>query len=714
MAKRTLTPEDFYRLRWVSDPQVSPDGQTIAFVVKTVDRETNVYRDAIWLAPVAGGLGAARQFTSDGSSPRWSPDGQSLAFVSDRAGTLPAPYQDEDTAGRDKRMGKGKPQIWVISAAGGEARQLTFMKYGASNPVWSPDGQTLLLSAKTGDIAEPPEHDGKREPRSHRISRIMYRFNQANYIYEQRTHLFTVSVANGSVRFVTSGDWDDEQGTWSPDGKRILFVSDRREDRWYLPKQELWLCEADGKNPRCVLSHADFDYANPSFAPDGRRIACLGAPMWKNGGHTDVYVFTPGEKPRCLTTEHFITFADTIGSDMRNDHADATPRWSRDGKTLFVLGNARGAGNVYALSADDSSVAEVTTGNHQVLGFSLDDSQNTVALALTDVRQPGDIFVLKRDSNETTRLTDVNKHLLSEVELGAVEQFEFKGAQDWSIEGWILKPHDFDPTQKYPLILEIHGGPCTAYGYAFNLEFQVLAAKGFVVLYLNPRGSTSYGRVFSKAVHGEWGEDDYRDLMAGVDAVVARGYVDPERMGVTGGSYGGFMTNWVIGHTNRFKAAVTQRSVTNLVSKFGTSDIGPWMAMDNWEGAPWENPDKYRHHSPITYVQNMQTPLLIIHSDRDWRCPIEQAEQLFMALKWLRREVEFLRFENENHDLSRNGHPRLRVERYNAIADWFTSHIPTGKREAEAVTASGRDRRVSEQVEHDMVGAPSPLEDEDL
>jgi dipeptidyl aminopeptidase/acylaminoacyl peptidase len=681
MTQRNMTADDLYRLTWVADPHISPDGQRIAFVRKTIDRETNEYRNAIWLAPVTAGLGAATPFTADGTSPRWSPDGKQLAFVSARKGVLPAPQEGEDPGKRDKRCGKGKPQIWVLPAFGGEARQVTFAKYGASSPVWSPDGSKILFSAQTGDPPEIPEHDGKREPRSHRITRIMYRFNGQGYIDEQRTHLFVVSATGGEPTQLTDGDWDDGSAAWSPDGTQIVFGTDRHEDRWYVPRGEIWLMNADGSHPHAVLADNDMEYYAPAWSPDGTHLALLGGGMWGSGGHVDVYVMRLGESPRCLTTGHFQTFADAIGSDMRSDHADATPQWARDGQSVFVLGNERGAGNIYQLQVADGALSPVTQGQHHLLGFSLDSAQNTLGLAIADAQQPGDIFAFWRDTGTLSRLTDVNAALLSEVRVATPEAFRYIGAQGWEIEGWLIKPPDFDPAKQYPLILEIHGGPNTSYGYSFNQEFQLLAGKGFVVLYTNPRGSTSYGRDFGKAVRGIWGKEDYEDIMAGVDAVLAMGFVDAERLGVTGGSYGGIMTNWIVGHTSRFKAAVTQRSISNLVSKFGTSDIGPWMAQENWEGAPWEVPERYAFHSPITYVQNIVTPLLIIHSDEDWRCPIEQAEQLFMALKWLRREVEFLCFEGQNHELSRSGHPRLRVERLNAIADWFTDHIATGPAE---------------------------------
>lgn len=676
VATRSITPEDLYRFKLVGDPQVSPDGQRIAYIVKTIEKELNKYRTAIWMAPVAGGLGAATRFTADGASPRWSPDGQTLAFVSDRPGTLPEPNEGESGGERDKRCGKGKGQIWLIPASGGEARQLTFAKHGASNPTWSPDGQRLAFTADTGDEPEIPEHDGKPEPRSHRITRMVYRFNGQGYVYELRTHLFVVAASGGEAQQITDGDWDDGHPAWSPDGKTLAFNSDRSEDRWRWGHGEVWLVNDDGSNPRPLLAIADHDFQNPAWSPDGTLIATQGSKR-HDGQHVDIYVVaSAGGEPRNLTAQQFIMFDDAIGGDMRNDHGDPTPRWSPDGKALFLLGNARGAGNVYVLDVESEKISEVTTGLHHVLGYSVDNAANTFAVAVADTQQPGDIFVYWRGSSESTRLTDVNAEFLSELVLSQPEQFTFRGANDWEIEGWILKPQDFHTGMRYPMVLEIHGGPNTSYGYSFHHEMQVLAGKGFVVVYTNPRGSTSYGREFSQAVEGIWGKEDYEDVMAAVDAVLAKGYVDPERLGVTGGSYGGFMTNWIIGHNDRFKAAVTARSVTSLTSMYGTTDIGMWFD-DLWGGPPWEQEERYKFHSPLTYVKDMHTPLLIIHSDEDWRCPIEQAEQLFIALKWLRREVEFLRFESQSHDLTRNGHPRLRIEHMNATADWFTDHIPT-------------------------------------
>ncbi len=679
MTRRSITAKDLYHFRWVADAQVSPDGLHIVYVVKSIEHETNTYHSALWMASVTGGFNTAYQFSNDGHSPRWSPDGSMIAFISDRAGPLPEPSKDESHDERDKRCGKGKAQIWRIPFAGGEAQQLTFARWGVDAPLWSPEGTRILFTAQTGDIPEMPEHDGKPEPRARRITNVLYRFNGIGYTYELRTHLFVISSAGGEARQLTDGDWDDTAASWSPDGKSIAFASNRAEDRWMNPGGDIWQITEDGSNPHVILAGGEeMAYGSPSWSPDGQQLACLGEKKWGSDGFVDVFVFTPGMPPRCLTTGHYVYFGDLIGSDMRTDHGDGTPRWSPDGQRLFVLTNARGAGNVGTLNVGDGAFSLETSGQHHVLGYSVDRAGNTFALAKADTGQPGDIFVHWHDSGDTLRLTDVNADLLSAVHVSLPEQFSFTGAQDWEMEGWIIRPPDFDPALRYPLILEIHGGPQTSYGYTFFHEFQLLAAQGYVVAYTNIRGSTGYGREFSGAVRGIWGEQDYEDLMAAINTLLEREPIDPERMGVIGGSYGGFMTNWIIGHTQRFRAAVTDRSVTNLTSEFGTSDVGPWLSKENWWADPWEDRERYAFHSPITYVKQMHTPLLIIHSEEDWRCPIEQAEQLFMSLKWLGREVEFIRFEKQNHELSRSGHPRLRVERLDAIVDWFVRHIPTG------------------------------------
>ncbi len=677
---RPITAEDLYRWKWVYDPQISPDGKQIAYVVKSVDQDAGEYRHAIWVVPADGTIGDARRFTygpKNDHSPRWSPDGKWLAFVSDREGPAGKDKKEE------KEKGRGKPQIWLMPADGGEAHQLTYMKHGASDPVWSPDGRYLAFTAQTGGEEEEDEAEGKKKtPKARRITQLWYKLDGVGWIYERRRHIFLVGVEGGEPRQLTDGDWNDSDVAWSPDGQAIAFVSDRSEDRWEWPAGQLWVMPVVAGEPYCLTDDEIISASSPGWSPDGKTIAFLGSLQKKSGGHVDVYVVpaqrAEGAPPqyRSLTQEFVGSCADAIGDDMRDEHAHPAPKWSPDGSTLYFLAEVAGSSHVFSIPSSGGPVRQITQGEQHLLGFTMDRSMQTLALAVAEYNHPGDVFVQRVDAQEKRRLTELNGDWLAEVYIAKPERLEFKGAGGWNVEGWILKPPGFDPAKKYPMILEVHGGPHTAYGYTFHQEFQMLCGKGYVVLYTNPRGSTGYGREFSLAVRGIWGREDYEDVMAGVEALVSQGYIDEGRMGVTGGSYGGFMTNWIVGHTDRFKAAVTQRSVVNLATMFGTCDFGWDLCEDNFETTPWDDPERYAFHSPITYVKNMKTPLLILHSDWDLRCPVEQAEQLYTALKYLKREVEFVRFEGQSHGLSRGGHPKLRVERLNLIASWFERYMP--------------------------------------
>ena len=318
----------------------------------------------------------------------------------------------------------------------------------------------------------------------------------------------------------------------------------------------------------------------------------------------------------------------------------------------------------------------VTPGNVHVRDLSADAQGKTLALLLADATHPGEIYVCTpEEKGSLRRISGLNDEFLQTVHLSEPEYMSYVGYEEWPIDGWILKPHNFDPSQKYPLVVEIHGGPHTQYGYGFFHEMQMLAAQGYVVFYTNPRGSSGYGYEFADAVRGAWGEKDSFDILYGVDALLKRGYIDEQRLAVTGGSYGGFMTNWLTGHDDRFKVAITDRCVSNMASMFGASDVGWDLGYENLEVMPWEDLNRYMHMSPINYVQNMRTPLLIIHSESDLRCNIEQAEQLFTALKWLGREVQFVRFEGQSHGLSRGGHPYARLERLRHIQSWFAKYL---------------------------------------
>jgi dipeptidyl aminopeptidase/acylaminoacyl peptidase len=421
----------------------------------------------------------------------------------------------------------------------------------------------------------------------------------------------------------------------------------------------------------------------PAWSPDGQKLAFLGALKWKSGGHVDVYTIAATAQQAAATNltheleESFQDWTNT-DADARDAHGAPAPVWSPDGKTLYALAAHRGATRVFALSSEGGHQHSpvLTPGDIHVRDFSIDEAREGIALLIGSPYQLPEVFLTTTNSHgELRQLTTNNNALLSQLKLGQLEHMPYTGAQDWPMDGWLLKPPDFDPAQKYPLIVQIHGGPHTQYGYGFFHEMHVQAANGYVVLFTNPRGSSGYGRDFSLAVRGDWGSVDSLDIMAGVDAAIAKGYIDENRLGVTGGSYGGFMTNWLLGHNQRFKAGVTDRCVSNLASMFGTSDIGWNLSEDEFEATPWDNLEHLLFHSPITYVKNIQAPLLIIHSEQDLRCSIEQAEQLFIALKYLGREVRFVRIEGQSHGLSRGGHPLMRLERLRHGLQWFKDHL---------------------------------------
>jgi dipeptidyl aminopeptidase/acylaminoacyl peptidase len=678
---RSLTIEDLYEIVFLSRPRISPDGKRIAYVATEIDKRTHAYRSAIWVAPSDGG--EPRRLTGEPASatdPSWSPDGKYLAFVSEREGEATrAPATEQ------KALGKGKPQIWLLPSDGGEALQLTFLPHGASTPVWSPDGRSVAFTAPVGPLDEETE-DGKPLPKVRVIDRLWYRLDGVGFIHDRRSHLFLMPVGGGEPVQLTDGDWDDGDPAWSPDGTQLAFVSSRAQDRWRIPAPDVYtLTIQEGKAGALRrLTDGSLGCGNPAWSPDGETLAFLGALKLRSGGQLDVYTISARAEQAAATnlTEGFEgSFQDwtNTDADARDEHQAPAPVWSSTGQTLYVLASHRGATRVFALSTGqpNSEPATLTPGEVQVRDFSLDLAREHVAILMANPTRPSEVFLCGAGAGGgLTQITRVNDQLWSELQLASLEYLPYRGAEDWPVDGWVLKPPNFDPARKYPLIVQIHGGPHTQYGYGFFHEMQVQAAHGYVVLLTNPRGSIGYGREFSRAVRGVWGEKDSLDILAGVDTLLGQGYIDEHRVGVTGGSYGGFMTNWLIGHfPDRFQAAVTDRSICNMVSDFGTSDFGWTFADDELEVTPWDDPDRYVQRSPLTWVKQIHTPLLIIHSEQDLRCNIQQAEELFAALKYLGREVLFVRFEGQSHGLSRGGHPKLRLERLRHGLRWFEQHL---------------------------------------
>ncbi len=645
-ARRAMEAKDLTRIRFVSDPQISPDGKQVAFVVTTLSEEKDEYLSNIWLVDVAGG--EPRRFTTGpkrDTKPRWSLDGARIAFVSER------------------ESGK-KGQLYVMPVSGGEPVRLTDLKNGAGSPAWSPDGTRLAFLSGVGGWQEPESEDEKQKSKPPQvISVLKYRYNGEGFVHERHPHLFVVPAAGGEPKQITEGDFAVANPAWSPDGSLIAFVAARHADRDVDNASDVWVISPEGGDPRRVTDTAG-PLESPAFSPDGRTIAYLGHRHGDDAGRNSRLFTIPlhGGVPTGLTLE------------LDRDCVEFV--WTDRGATLAVTVCERGDVPMYQVASNEStSPRQVVGGARQVLDVSTDARGQILTFTASDPVSPAEIFVCMTDGTGERQLTDLNRDWKNDVALGQPERYQYQRA-GFELDCWVIKPFGFDPSKKYPALLNIHGGPATQYGHNFFDEFQVYAGAGYVVVYTNPRGSQGYGEEFTRAIIGDWGGGDFADVMAGLDDVLRRcEFIDPDRLGVMGGSYGGYLTSWTVGHTDRFKAACSERALNTFTSFTGTSDIGPRFAPMYSGFKPWENPHWYIEHSPLTHASKINTPVLIVHAEQDLRCPIEQAEQLFAALKMQRKETLFVRFPDETHEMSRSGKPRHRLERFRIILDWFGKYL---------------------------------------
>ncbi len=681
--KRMITEMDLLKFVWIADPQISPDGSRIVFMRVWVNQKPERYDSALWVVPTHGG--AARQLTAGphDSTPRWSPDGQQLAFI-----------RSAEKEGRPQ-----PPQIYLMSFEGGEAQPLTEMPNGAGGIEWSPDGKTILFSSgedssKKEKEKPDPEAGVMKEKAPERVSdvrvinRATYRFNGPGYLNPRmHSHIWTVSIPTKSgetpkPKQITKGHFDEGNASWSPDGSRIYFVANRVLEPYYEdPRTDLYSVAADGSNEQKVITF-NGGMRGYTFSNDGKRIAFGGALTHKpvqSYTQPDLFVVDNAKNatPKNLTEAYDFDIGGGIGGDQRAPRGGAPGGvlWSKDNRWLYVNVAEHGRANLKKIDAATGKVEPLTTGDHEVQGFSMTADASKMALLISSATNIGDIFLLDTASGKMTQLTRINDELFSQLNLTAPEEIWYTSFDGRKIQGWIQKPPNFDSSKKYPFIIQIHGGPHAAYGSTFTHEFQWMAAKGYVVLYTNPRGSTSYGQDFGNIIQYNYPGDDHKDLMAGVDEVLKRGYLDEKRLGVTGGSGGGVLTNWAVGHTNRFAAAVSQRSIADWAGFWYTADFT--LFTPTWfRAAPWEDPEDFVKRSPITYIKNVTTPMMFIEGEVDWRTPAnEGGEAMFRALKYRKIPTVMVRFPNESHELSRSGAPWHRIERLQHIVNWFDKYL---------------------------------------
>ncbi|MCA1636014.1 MAG: S9 family peptidase [Acidobacteria bacterium] len=716
--KRGITAEDYFAFEFVGDPRISPDGRLVAYVLTTVDQRQNRRQSNIWLADAEGSR-PPRQFTTSpqsSTSPRWSPDGRTLAFLSSRpadggggtaatqgsgAGasqsaptpsTMPAAASTPGAAATQSAAQTAAPagapgaigtattpgvpsalavaaasagadaapraQVYALSLDGGEARRVTNLKNGVNGFQWSPDGTRLAVTSRTGPSdAKPPSSDVRH------YRNTSYKFNDTGWFDDKRSHLWVVDVGTGGARQITSGeDWNDSDPRWSPDGTRLAFVSDRTGHAFDESRNtDVWVMNADGTGGLTKVSDHEEADSSPRWSPDGKTIAFVGVVRQRD--HPKIWLApAAGGSASRLVVEGL----DLIPSNLE---------WAEGGRALYFETGVRGETHLFRVDVAARKLRQVTQGARAVRGVDMDARSRRMVYAANDFKRLDDLYVAELDGGGERQLTRLNAKLWAQLRLQEVERLTYKGADGWDVDGFLVRPLGWQEGRKYPLVLSIHGGPAAMYGVDWFQEFQVYAAKGWAVFYANPRGSTGYGQKFERGIEGEWGGKDYVDVMNGVEAVLQKHqWIDRDRLGVTGGSYGGYLTNWIVGHTDIFKAAVTLRSVVNFISDEGTRD-GAYGHTPDFGGDLFEKFDLYWERSPLKYARRVRTPILILHSDNDQRVPLEQAEQWFRALKHFGAPAEFVIFPRENHNLTRTGEPRHLVESLNWQTFWFERYL---------------------------------------
>ncbi len=637
--RRPVRPADVEKYAALSVPSLSPDGKRVVFSVRRANIKDDCYDSDLYMSSMKSG--ETVQFTTGkrDQDPQWSPDGRSILFVSKRGFT---------------KEEKGSA-LYSIPASGGEARQLLKRAEGVDGPQWGPDSKTIYFMSP---VVKKEKDDVKV------IRRLTFWFNGMGFTYNGRMHLFSVTAEGGKPVQLTRGGFSVNDFAVSNDGKRVAYLASADDSRPYIT--DLFVLDLGSKRTRRV-TRSNMALAAVAWSPDGSRLAVAGNDL-RSGFASHDRIWVTGASKGGLTMMDQVdrNKGNSLNSDVRaKAHAPGNLAWREEG-IYYVQGDGA---DVHLYRTRPGGAPELVLGGARSIE-AYDVVKGSIAFVAMDQTHPEEVYAR---SPKERRLTALNEPHLKELDIVPSERFAFRASDGETIEGWVTLPRK--RSKKVPVVLYVHGGPKTAFGSAYVHEFQAFAAAGYGVVYMNPRGSDGYSESFAD-IRGRYGTRDYDDLLEGLDhALKAHPALDGGRVAIAGGSYGGFMTNWAVGHTDRFRAAVTDRSIANWMSFWGTSDIGPYFTRDQIGGDPWNAEEKLLNDSPIRYVQNVKTPLLIVHSMEDYRCWMVEGLEFFTALKSLGKEAELVLFPGENHDLSRVGKPKHRVARLNHYIRWFDTHL---------------------------------------
>ncbi|HDL01338.1 MAG TPA: S9 family peptidase, partial [candidate division Zixibacteria bacterium] len=619
--KKIIGTQDLFNLKLPSSVSLSNNESKIAYTVEWMDEKKNKYFQNLHLVDVNSQ--ESTQFThgnQNDSAAVWSPDDSQIAFIS----------------ARDKKVG-----IYLMPTAGGAEKKLIEIDGAISNMQWTPDSKSLVFCLRYNDSHFIEDEKKKKEqPVFRHITKLFYRLDGAGFLPKDKFQIYKLEIATEKLTKLTKGKRDNAAPHLSPDGKYIAFISNRTKDPdIFMDQDDIFIISIHGSKEKKVQTPKGPIHA-VKFSPDGKSIAYLGHDNPNDDwGSTNVHIWKVGINGRPKAKDLMPTFDrsayDESISDMGDVGGGGNINWSKDGKRIYFLGSDLGATNLFYIPARGGKPTRIYNGKCHIKSFSVNGKTQKAAIIYADVNNPGDIQICPTQyggEKKTVQLTHLNPFLKTKVKLGKTKDVMFKSFDGTKVQGWMVFPPNFNPKKKYPSILNIHGGPRVQYAHTFFHEMQYFASQGFVVFYTNPRGGRGRGEMWAAAITGGWGDLDYKDCMAAADYMESQKFINPKKICVTGGSYGGYMTNWIIGHTNRFKAAVTQRCISDLKSFYGSSDIG-WAIRREFDGHPWTDKENYEKCSPITYYQNIKTPVLIIHSEKDLRCHIEQGEQMFAMLK---------------------------------------------------------------------------------